>query len=62
MDMMDSSARLIRVMTLRVGIFSFFLFVLICWSFKDFMASVDYTFVYLFIIALMQLFSNVYTM
>ena len=57
MDMMDSSARLIRVMTLKSGqIF------LICWSFKDFMASVDYTFVYLFIIALMQLFSNVYTL
>lgn len=29
---------------------------------KDSMASVDYTFVYLFIIALMQLFSNVYTL
>lgn len=38
------------------------IFFSICWSFKDFMASVDPTFVDLFIIALMQLFSNVYTL
>lgn len=61
MDMMDSSARLIRVMIKEWADF-FFLFISL--SFKDSMASVDYTFVYLFIIALMQLFiiSNVYTL